>query len=465
MKKLLLTTLSFIGSLYSTQQRSFWTQEEDQKLIDLVSLYNGSPKWIEIAEKMPGRSRKQCRKRWAQSLDQNIKRGKWTDEENQLLIYFAANYDGPEYGKWSFIASQIPGRTAAQCRQKWNISLNPYIKDGSWTQEEDKLLTDLVSLYDSSPKWIEISGQIPGRTDLQCRQRWLTSLDPEIKRGSWTDEEERLLINLVSLHGDSNWSLISEQISGRTPKQCRSKWIESLDSKVNHCRWSIEEDQKLTDLVLLHGNSNWALVAEQIPGRTADQCREKWTNSLDPSIKRGDWTDEEERLLINLISLHGDHNWVEIAEQIPGRTNRQCRMKWSMSLGPDIKKGVWTDEEDELLIDLVNSYNGHPKWTEIAEQIPGRTNKQCRERWTNSLDSGISHSRWTPEEDELLIQKYKEFGSKWPKIKNFFNNRTDSQLRNRYSRLFKAGLITQNVRFIEKDLNNIFDIRNFLNNK
>ena len=131
------------------------------------------------------------------------------------------------------------------------------------------------------------------------------------------------------------------------------------------------------------------------------------------------------------------------------------------------QRKFWTHEEDQRLTYFVYWYGTH-KWSEIAGQIPGRNGRQCRQRWINFLDPNVNHSKWTDEEDLLLIRQYKELGSKWPKIKNFFKNRTDSQLKARYSHLVRNGSIERISDFCSSaiiDILHDFRINNLLNNK
>lgn len=65
--------------------------------------------------------------------------------------------------------------------------------------------------------------------------------------------------------------------------------------------------------------------------------------------------------------------------------------------------------------DLVAKY-GAKKWSLIASHLPGRIGKQCRERWTNHLDSAIKKGNWEPWEDKLIIKLQREHGNKWAKI-------------------------------------------------
>ena len=63
--------------------------------------------------------------------------------------------------------------------------------------------------------------------------------------------------------------------------------------------WTDEEDATVRALVLNHGTKRWSLIAAQLTGRTGKQCRERWHNQLDPAIKKDNWTQEEDRTLLD----------------------------------------------------------------------------------------------------------------------------------------------------------------------
>ena len=75
----------------------------------------------------------------------------------------------------------------------------------------------------------------------------------------------------------------------------------------------------------------------------------------------------------------------------------------------------------------------------IANQIEGRTAKQCRERWCNHLDPSIVKGNWTELEDELIIQKQKEWGNKWSKISKLLLGRTENAVKVRWKALDRAS--------------------------
>ena len=97
------------------------------------------------------------------------------------------------------------------------------------------------------------------------------------------------------------------------------------------------------------------------------------------------FTASEDALLKKGVKIHSDNgNWPMISKLVGTRSTVQCRQRWHKVLKPGLRKSQWNDSEDELLRSLVQS-NG-TTWAVIAEKVPGRTPKQCRERWKHHLD-------------------------------------------------------------------------------
>eukprot|EP00898_Chlorokybus_atmophyticus_P003279 jgi/Chlat1/3952/Chrsp26S04210 len=103
------------------------------------------------------------------------------------------------------------------------------------------------------------------------------------------------------------------------------------------------------------------------------------------------------------------------------------------------RQTAWTKEEDEQLRELV-ARHGTKKWALIASKISTKASKQCRRRWQNFLNVCIKKGGWSPEEDELLLEGHRRYGNRWTEIAKMVQGRTDNAVKNRYSALCKKGL-------------------------
>jgi hypothetical protein len=89
-------------------------------------------------------------------------------------------------------------------------------------------------------------------------------------------------------------------------------------------------------------------------------------------------------------------------------------------------------DEDARLRTLVEKY-GCDAWGRIAPEMPGRTVRQCRDRWKHYLSSTPAHSEWTFAEDRLLFEKIHMIGPKWTQLCHFFPGKTDLQIKHRWT--------------------------------
>jgi hypothetical protein len=129
------------------------------------------------------------------------------------------------------------------------------------------------------------------RNDVQCLHRWNKVLKPGLHKGPWTNEEDSIVKYMVMTNGVGNvkWSVIASQLHGRIGKQCRERWFNHLDPGIKKGEWSEEEDHVVFESQLVFGN-RWSEIAKLLPGRTENavknrfnsSARKKWLNMQTP---------------------------------------------------------------------------------------------------------------------------------------------------------------------------------------
>jgi myb proto-oncogene protein len=310
----------------------------------------------------------------------------------------------------------VTGRTRTQCSHRWHDALDPRIaltagRKGKWTAAEDSQLKHAVQTH-GVKDWAVIAALVPGRTRSQCYKRWHDVLDPSIDRASapkgkkWSAVEDSKLKDAVKTYGDKDWGALSALVPGRTNKQCSSRWHGGLDPNVGRASgrkgtWKPDEDAKLRSAVQTHGDKGWAEISALLPGRTKQQCNQRWHYALKPSIaltagRKGKWTAVEDSKLKDAIQTHGDKDWVALAALVPGRTRTQCQQRWHNGLNPSIdwangRTGKWAEDEDSKLKDAVKTH-GDKDWAVNSALVPGRTRTQCYWRWHNGLNPSIDRA-------------------------------------------------------------------------
>ncbi|GES77480.1 myb-like protein L isoform X2 [Rhizophagus clarus] len=244
-----------------------------------------------------------------------VTRKPWTKDETERLIYLLSNYASQDnqllfsYNShhkrksimynWKLISSTyFPNRTLNDVKDKWH-NIQSRIP---WTKQEDQIIIDGVKQFGEKDQWDKIA----------------------------------LTINSSATNSTISSSLLTSVV--RSPSQCMVSIKRSTFKRP--AKWNLQEDELLLKIIkeyyhkssqvppLSKNDDVWKRIAQNIPGRTAIQCRNRYIDTLDPSLKKGRYTAEDHFQLFMSIKKYG-HRWSLVAKEM-GRSKVAIAKIYSM---------------------------------------------------------------------------------------------------------------------------------------
>ncbi|CAF2153121.1 hypothetical protein IGI04_002955 [Brassica rapa subsp. trilocularis] len=124
--------------------------------------------------------------------------------------------------------------------------------------------------------------------------------------------------------------------------------------------------------------------------------------------RKGPWTAEEDRLLIDYVRLHGEGRWNSVA-RLAGlkRNGKSCRLRWVNYLRPDLKRGQITPHEETIILELHAKWGN--RWSTIARSLPGRTDNEIKNYWRTHFKKKTKSPTNNAEKTKNRILKRQQF--------------------------------------------------------
>ncbi|KAI9495319.1 hypothetical protein BDB00DRAFT_760324 [Zychaea mexicana] len=258
-------------------------------------------------------------------------------------------------------------------------------------------------------------------------------------RRVWTKEESDTLIRLVKAMGP-RWTRIAHQLN-RPVSVAFNKYKYLTDTVEYHGPWSQEELDRLRELTKGKNqieDINWDNVRLQMPRmRPVPILRLTYKYSVDPKIRRGRWTDEEIGRLQHFVSMYGTENWDIVADAMRTRTKRQCLERWRWQQAGGLKKGRYTEAEDQAIIKAVSEYGEN--FAKVREAIGSqRTARNISQHYRYKLSPDTDRSAWSEEEEHIVYKLCNKYDHDMNKVRTKMGNRRSiKDMWNHYYKIHK----------------------------
>ncbi|CBJ30131.1 Myb-like DNA-binding domain containing protein [Ectocarpus siliculosus] len=324
--------------------------------------------------------------------------GRFSSVEDIELGRAVAHYTGELKGQvWKKIALSLPGRSARQCRDRWFNYLDTNLKMTPWSTQEFRLL-HLAQAALGRNQWAKIKNILPQRSSVGITtaskstemQEWRktfdeTSADPETLRLFHERMETSSLSNKNrSIPSKETFVPPSDSGGGTSAKDDGAMFSGSLeglsstrDSLSSQKRvvlvvWTKEEDARLTHLVITNGEGSWDQKAADLSGALLES-RQRREAEGQASGRPGVFTP---------------------------KTGRQCSERWTTHLVARVQKNPWTKSEDETLRQAVRissankEVSAYEVWRVVAKTVAFRTGWECQHRWRSIQDVAWTNREW-----------------------------------------------------------------------
>ncbi|XP_049273739.1 snRNA-activating protein complex subunit 4 isoform X1 [Rhipicephalus sanguineus] len=253
----------------------------------------------------------------------------WTSEENRMLVnavksnLLQQSLESLMDRKEALAQKILETEDADQIA---SITARMEQLDEQVAKTRDLGLEELLEQSTRPIDWLRIAAadMRSHRTAFDCEMRWRHLLDVRLNQSPWTPAEDERLKSLAAKWNERNWDQIAQEMkSGRSAFQCAQHYASHLVTRHNMGTFTEEENHRLQQLISVctEGDDiSWAQVSHFMGSRSKKQVMNRYNQSLHPSMQRDRWTAQEDIMLLVAVKLYGDSSWTKVAQDMPWRT-------------------------------------------------------------------------------------------------------------------------------------------------
>lgn len=348
--------------------------------------------------------------------------------------------------------------------ESFSYYVDDMIKSSNWSSEDRRRLPTIVAECTSDEgvvDWEAVADSYKKyKTPIECFMRYRNELDPTINKCTWSDEENRRLVELARIYDEHDWVTIAHELgTSRTPMQCIQQYQQCNNvNLINKDEFSPEEIETLRDAVATYGDHNWQHVANSLPGRSSKQCIYSWRKIRDSEYKKGHWSDDEvKRLFFGGIALQAPTNadTTKSQEEIKAfdsandeealamllkveltkSTVKKLRRKQNQEV--DVKELPETVEANEAYVVKI--------WRQVSAIVGSRDELQIREKWCRDIDPTVYKGEWDAAEKVRFERILRLNGpGPWAMYARWFPGRSDEVIFNWWKALSSKSCVLLN---------------------
>ena len=236
--------------------------------------------------------------------------------------------------------------------------------------------------------------------------------------GEWNAEDDDRLFNAVEQYYtvigmQIEWNEVAKLVSGRSASECESRW---LWCRADVQSWTEEDDQRLRQAVLTHGETEkaWRDAGEK---RNWTNCRFRWQQYLHPDLRGASFSEEEDRILVKSVE-ELDGRWKDVVTRLPGRSKYGIEDHWNVNVRPRVPDGRKTADpilEDSSVIEYClqeeSTTNSESQAlvsdmteTEVS-QLPSTVSSESNQTSHEDVDSDVCERKQECLEDNSIDSK------------------------------------------------------------
>ncbi|GLU12281.1 hypothetical protein SLE2022_289750 [Rubroshorea leprosula] len=195
-----------------------------------------------------------------------------------------------------------------------------------------------------------------------------------VKRGLWTAEEDAKMLAYVSKHGTGNWTVVPKKAGlRRCGKSCRLRWTNYLRPDLKHENFTPEEEELI---ILLHATigSRWSIIAQQLPGRTDNDVKNYWNTKLKKKLSDMGIDPVTHKPFSQVLADYGSINggFSKLSTRI-GSLNKDLKNAFTMSKSESFpltpSEGFGTNMNDNVKVDNHGTYTGYNNSMDLLSQL------------------------------------------------------------------------------------------------